>query len=238
MKKQLQLLWKLQTVEQQIEEAQRKQGAYPLELERLQALLKAQEEQQEEEKRRIEELEKERIAMEGELELENERIKRSQLKLLEIKTNKEYQALLKEIEMGKEHNSQREEEIIRMLDEIDQLKTDYASSTERVRKEKKEIEEETAQVKGQMAKVEQDISHWHQTKEEILKETDPDLLKRYNTLKEKRNGIAVVLVKNEGCQGCFVNIPPQMYNEVQKNKEIILCPNCHRILYWENKGVD
>ena len=238
MKKQLQLLWKLQTVEQQIEEAQRKQVAYPLELERLQALLKAQEEQQEEEKRRIEELEKERIAMEGELELENERIKRSQLKLLEIKTNKEYQALLKEIEMGKEHNSQREEEIIRMLDEIDQLKTDYASSTERVLKEKKEIEEETAQVKGQMAKVEQDIGRWYQTKEEILKETDPDLLKRYNTLKEKRNGIAVVLVKNEGCQGCFVNIPPQMYNEVQKNKEIILCPNCHRILYWENKGVD
>jgi len=122
-KKQLQLLWKLQTLEQQIEEAQRKQVAYPLELERLQALFKAQEEQQEAEKRRIEELEKERIAKEGELELENERIKRSQLKLLEIKTNKEYQALLKEIEVGKEHNSQREEEIISMLDEIDQLKS-------------------------------------------------------------------------------------------------------------------
>jgi predicted nucleic acid-binding Zn-ribbon protein len=57
-------------------------------------------------------------------------------------------------------------------------------------------------------------------------------------LKEKRNGIAIVLVKNEGCQGCYVNIPPQMYNEVQKNNEIILCPNCHRILYWENKDID
>jgi predicted nucleic acid-binding Zn-ribbon protein len=236
-KKQLQLLWKLQTVEQQIEEAQRKQVAYPLELEKLHALLTAQEEQQEEERRRIEELEKGRIEMEGELELENERIKRSQLKLLEIKTNKEYQALLKEIEAGKEHNGQREEEIIRMLDEIDQLKTDYATSRERVHKEKEEIEKEAAQVKEQMVKVEQDIDHWQQTREEILKETDADLLKRYTALKEKRNGIAIVLVKNEGCQGCFVNIPPQMYNEVQKNKEIILCPNCHRILYWENKDV-
>jgi predicted nucleic acid-binding Zn-ribbon protein len=238
MKKQLQLLWKLQTVEQQIEEAQRKKVAYPLELERLQALLTAQEEQQEEEKRRIEELEKERIAMEGELELENERIKRSQLKLLEIKTNKEYQALLKEIEMGKEHNSQREEEIIRMLDEIDQFRTDYARTVEGAHEERAAVEKETAMIKGQMVKVEQDIGHWQQTREEILKETDPDLLKRYNTLKEKRNGVAVVLVKNEGCQGCYVNIPPQMYNEVQKNKEIILCPNCHRILYWENKDVD
>jgi predicted nucleic acid-binding Zn-ribbon protein len=235
-KKQLQLLWKLQTVEQQIEEAQSKKVAYPLELERLQALLKAQEVKQEEEKRRIEELEKERMSMEGELELENERIKRSQLKLLEIKTNKEYQALLKEIEMGKEHNSQREEEIIRMLEEIDQLKTDYASTVERTLAGKKEIDEKTAQVKNQMVKVEHDIAQWDQNREEIIKELDPDLLKRYNMLKDKRNGIAVVLVKNEGCQGCYVNIPPQLYNEVQKNKEIILCPNCNRILYWENKG--
>ena len=237
-KKQLQLLWKLQTIEQQIEEAQNDKAMYPLELERLQGLLKAQEEKQAEEKQRIEELEKKRVLMEGELELENERIKRSQLKLLEIKTNKEYQALLKEIGTGKEHNSQREEEIIGMLEEIDQLKTDYASTVERAQKERKEIEEETAKVKGQMAKVVQDIAHLHQTREEIVKEQDPELLKRYNTLKEKRNGIAIVLVKNEGCQGCYVNIPPQMYNEVQKNIEIILCPNCHRILYWENKGVD
>ena len=236
MKKQLQLLWKLQTLEQQIEEARKEKAAYPLELERLQTLLKAQEEKQEAEKWRIEELEKERVTMEGELELESERIKRSHLKLLEIKTNKEYQALLKEIETGKENNSQREEEIIRMLENIDQLKTDYASTVESALKERKKIDEETTKIKGQMVKVEQDINHWHQTREEIVKELDPELLKRYNTLKDKRNGIAVVLVKNEGCQGCYVNIPPQMYNEVQKNKEIILCPNCNRILYWENKG--
>ena len=238
MKKQLQLLWKLQTLEQQIEEAQRKKAAYPLELERLQALLRAQEEEEEEEKRRIEDIEKKRISMEGELELENERIKHSQLKLLEIKTNKEYQALLKEIEIGKEHNSQREEEIIRLLDEIDQLKADYVHTVERAHKERGTIEQETTTIKDQMEKVEHDIGHWHKTREEIIKETDPNLLKQYNTLKEKRNGVAIVLVKNEGCQGCYVNIPPQMYNEVQKNNEIILCPNCHRILYWENKDVE
>jgi predicted nucleic acid-binding Zn-ribbon protein len=237
-KKQLQLLWKLQTVEQQIEEAQKEQLAYPLELERLQELLRAQQERQEEEKRRIEELEKERVAMEGELELESERIKRSQLKLLEIKTNKEYQALLQEIEGGKNRNSQREEEIIGMLEQIDQFKADYVSTVERAQKERGAIEDETTKVKEQMVKVEQDIAHWYQAREEIVKGLDPEHLKRYNTLKEKRNGIAIVLVKNEGCQGCFVNIPPQMYNEVQQHKKIILCPNCNRILYWENESPD
>ena len=238
MKEQLQLLWKLQTLELQIDEAQKKRATYPLEVERLQGLLWAQEEQQEEERKRIEELEKERVTMEGELELESERIKRSQLKLLEIKTNKEYQALLQEIEGGKERNGQREEEIIRVLEEIDRLKAEYAGFVERAQKERVEIEGESATIQEHMAKAERDIAHWQQSREEVVGTLDPELLKRYTTLKEKRDGIAVVKVKNEGCQGCYVNIPPQLYNEVQKNQEIILCPNCHRILYWENKGGD
>jgi predicted nucleic acid-binding Zn-ribbon protein len=237
-KEQLQLLWKLQTVEQQIDEAQKEKESYPLALEELQEMLKAQEEKREDEKRRIEEFEKERLSKEGELELENERIKRSQLKLLEIKTNKEYQALLQEIEGGKKRNGQREEEIIKLLDEIDQLKSNYTDTVEKTQKKRLTIEEETSKIKDKMAKVEQDLLHLHQSKEEILLVLDSELLKRYNTLKAKKNGIAIVLVKNEGCQGCFVNIPPQMYNEVQKNREIILCPNCHRILYWENKPAD
>lgn len=235
-KKQLQLLWKLQTLERQTEEAQTEKESYPLMLERLEGLLKAQEEKKEEEKRRIEELERERIKLEGELEMESERTKRSQFKLLEIKTNKEYQALLKEIEMGKEHSSQQEEEIIRMLDEIDRLKADYASTVERAHKERKEIEEEQAKVREQMVIVEQHITQWQNNREEIVGELDPELVKRYTTLKERRNGIAVVLVRNEGCQGCYVNIPPQLYNEVRKTKEIIVCPNCQRILYWEEKS--
>jgi predicted nucleic acid-binding Zn-ribbon protein len=232
-KGQLHLLWRLQTLERQIEEAQKEKETYPLTLERLEGLLKAQEEKKEEEKTRIEELERERIKLEGELEMETERVKRSQLKLLEIKTNKEYQALLKEIEMGKEHNSQREEEIIRMLDEIDRLKADHASTVERAHSEREEIEQEQTRVREQMVIVEQHMTQWHHNREEIVEELDPELVKRYTTLKERRNGIAVVLVRNEGCQGCFVNIPPQLYNEVQKNKEIIVCPNCQRILYWE-----
>jgi predicted nucleic acid-binding Zn-ribbon protein len=232
-REQLQLLWRLQTLERQLEEAQKEKETYPLMRERLEGMIKALEEKKEEEKGRIEELERERVKLEGELEMETERIKRSQLKLLEIKTNKEYQALLKEIDMGKEHNSQREEEIIKMLDEIDRLKTDHTGTVEMAHRERKEMEEEQARIGEQMIVVEQHMTQWHHSREETLRELDPELVKRYTTLKERRNGIAVVLVRDEGCQGCYVNIPPQLYNEVQKNKEIIVCPNCQRILYWE-----
>ena len=65
-----------------------------------------------------------------------------------MKTNKEYQALLTEIETLKEINSQREVEILEIMDEIDELKKEYGrmggelqEMEERIGAEKKRIEE-------------------------------------------------------------------------------------------------
>jgi hypothetical protein len=73
-------------------------------------------------------------------------------------------------------------------------------------------------------------------KEALSKQIESKLLKLYHTLKEKRHGVGVVNVKHETCQGCFVNVPPQMFIEVQKNNALIRCPNCNRILYWDGDG--
>lgn len=235
-REQLRRLWRLQMLERKLAQAQQEMGSFPLRLESLQGLLRGLEEEKEREKKRIEQLERDRIKMEGELEMERERLKRSQLKLLEVKTNKEYQALLKEIEIGQEHNSQREEEVIRLLDEIDRLKAGYAALLDRAQKERDEIEKEQARIRETAATVQMQISDWEKERDELMHMLDAELLRRYTMLKDKRNGIAVVLVKDEGCQGCYVNIPPQLYNEVKKNQEVIACPNCQRILYWEDGG--
>jgi predicted nucleic acid-binding Zn-ribbon protein len=36
-----------------------------------------------------------------------------------------------------------------------------------------------------------------------------------------------------------MSIPPQQYNELQKATTTMnTCPNCNRILYWENRNSD
>jgi predicted nucleic acid-binding Zn-ribbon protein len=34
------------------------------------------------------------------------------------------------------------------------------------------------------------------------------------------------------CGGCHIRIPPQSFNELQKGKQILGCPNCQRIIFW------
>ena len=61
----------------------------------------------------------------------------------------------------------------------------------------------------------------------------PDVRRRYEMIKVRRNGVAVVSARSAICSGCNMNLPPQLFNELQRSDELIYCPNCNRIIYWE-----
>ena len=50
-------------------------------------------------------------------------------------------------------------------------------------------------------------------------------------LRTRRNGKAVVGVVNGICQGCFMSIPPQHFNDILKGDRMLNCPTCQRILF-------
>jgi predicted nucleic acid-binding Zn-ribbon protein len=236
LREQLELLWELQKIDLTLNRIKEERDRFPKEMKKLDERQNIEKEKIQKEREKIESLEKERRQKERRLNTEQEKIKRAEGRMFEVKTNKEYQALLSEIEAIKGATSQEEEEILQILEEIDELKKDLlkrekevTTTLEKIEREKKKIQE----------KIDQDDGLWKEQKErrEVLsKQLESGLFKLYNTLKEKRLGVGVVNVKDETCQGCFVNIPPQMFIEVQKNNAIIRCPNCNRILYWEGDG--
>jgi predicted nucleic acid-binding Zn-ribbon protein len=54
----------------------------------------------------------------------------------------------------------------------------------------------------------------------------------YEQIFDRRGGNAVVAARNGICSGCRMHIPPQLYNELQKYRDIRQCPNCRRIWFW------
>jgi predicted nucleic acid-binding Zn-ribbon protein len=231
---QLRLLRELQDVDLQLKAIEADKERYPIEMKNLDEKLASEQEMFKKKKERIELLEKERRQKEGDLDLEQERIRKAQSKLYDVKTNKEYQALLMEIDTLKEINSQREIEILEIMDEIDGLKREY----EIMEKEMLEAEERTAEEKKRLeeslGKADSALSSKKRKRTMITKKISPELMVLYLTLKEKRR-TAVVPARFGACQGCNVKIPPQMFNEVQRSEAIIVCPSCNRILYWEDK---
>jgi predicted nucleic acid-binding Zn-ribbon protein len=230
---QLELLWELQKIDLGLKSIKEEKDRYPKEMKKLDEKQKVERERIEKEKEKIESLEKTRRQKEGQLNLEQEKIKRAEGKMFEVKTNKEYQALLSEIDALKEANSRMEEEILRIMDEIDELKKDLSKREKDVGATLEKIEAERKKLQEKMAHDEKVWDGQMERREVLSKQIESKLVKLYNTLKEKRQGVGVVSVKHETCQGCFVNVPPQMFIEVQKNIALIRCPHCNRILYWE-----
>jgi len=235
LKEQLELLWELQKIDLGLKNIKEERDQYPKEMKKLDEKHNIERERIQKEREKLELLEKERRQKEKQLISEQDKIKRAEGRMFEVKTNKEYQAILTEIDAIKGAASLTEEEILQIMEEIDELKKDLLKREKEMAANLEKIERERKKIQERMA---QDDEAWKRNTErrEILsKQLESKLFKLYNTLKEKRQGIGVVSVKNETCQGCFVNVPPQLFIEVQRNNALIRCPHCNRILYWEGE---
>jgi hypothetical protein len=236
LREQLDLLWELQRIDLDLKGMKEERDRFPGAKRELEEKKKIEKDRIQKEREKIELLEKERRRREGNLMTEQDRIKRAEGRMFEVKTNKEYQALLAEIEGIKETTGREEEEILQVLEEIDELKKDLGKREKELAAILAKIESEEKTIEERMAQNDRVWKTRNERRDVVSKHLESKLFKLYNTLKEKRQGIGVVGVKQETCQGCFVHIPPQMFIEVQKNNALIRCPNCNRILYWEGNG--
>lgn len=232
MEQELKTIYEAQGIDLQIIENEKKIHSTPQKLEEMDQEINVMRERVGKEQEIIEELEKERKKKEKELEMEKEKIKKFESKLYEVKTNKEYQALLKEIETAKQANDKEEEEIIEIMVRVEELKQDFGSTSEKLKEIQKIAEVERSKLQKEMESIDKIILELKQQRDSLLSVIDDDLRKTYSMLIERRNGLAVVNVKNGVCLGCFMNIPPQLFIEATKNSRVILCPSCNRIFYF------
>jgi predicted nucleic acid-binding Zn-ribbon protein len=185
-------------------------------------------------KQRRSSLEKKKREKEDELDNINEKIKKLKARIAEIKTNKEYQAHLKEIESVEKERYTVEDEILLVMEEIDASSKEIESEEAKLRTEKDKIEAFKKQLEKEMLEAEKELLTLKETRSRIVDDIDKDTYHQYIVLVESCDGVAVTEAKEAICQGCNMNIPPQLFVEIKKNEEIINCPQCRRILYYKN----
>ena len=187
--------------------------------------------------REFEEKQKQKREKDRQLQTGVETLKRARDRLSEVKTNKEYQSLLKEIEIAEEKNSALEDEILSLLDFLDGLEKENKLKEGEFNRLRQDYEEEKQRITREMESLDEGLNHCIRKRDEIKKEIPADVIKKYEKIKIVGHGLAVVPVWKEVCYGCHMAIPPQMYNELQTSDEIMTCPNCNRIIYWEDRSV-
>lgn len=189
----------------------------------------------EENKKRYEDVLAKHKELESRLKKGSDSLSKAKDRLGEVKTNKEYQAMLKEIENIETKNSEIETEIICLLEEIDTRKGLFQEKEKSKEQHNRKYDVERQNIIREIDSLDEKILMCSQELKKILESIPKDITKRYDMIKAVNHGTAVVSVWKGVCGGCFMNIPPQLYNELQKTDDLISCPNCSRIIYWQNK---
>ncbi|HLK90762.1 MAG TPA: C4-type zinc ribbon domain-containing protein [Polyangia bacterium] len=154
-------------------------------------------------------------------------------KLAQAKNSKEYMAAQREIEQRREGLTNREGEIAKLVEAVDAKKKLLADKAGDVEALKASIAKDGEAARERMGEIEAQIAKLRGEREKLAAAVKPDVLKRYSNIRMRR-GLAVVSVRNGTCQGCNMNIPPQLFIVIQRGQTIETCPSCHRIIYWED----
>ena len=183
----------------------------------------------------IEDLKKSYRELESESKINAEMIVKSNEKLRAVKTNKEYQSTLKEIEEIRKKNSSVEDRMLEQLEKIEsaeavvkQKETELSDFIQSCNEKK-----ETLAAKAQRER--QALETLNEKKRQISVKADPKMIVVLDDVKKKVRGMPVVPAQQAICMGCHMNIPAQLFNELQRFDQLRFCPHCHRIIYWKEQ---
>jgi uncharacterized protein len=154
-------------------------------------------------------------------------------KLSQAKNSKEYMAAQREIDQRREGLTAREGEIAKLVEAVESKKKLLAERAKDVDTLRTSIEKDGEAAKVRMDELQAKIDEIRAERDKLAADVKPEVLKRYSNIRMRR-GLAVVSVRNGTCQGCNMNIPPQLYIVIQRGQTIETCPSCHRIIYWED----
>jgi len=177
------------------------------------------------------EMEKLRAAKDRVLLDEGKKAVDKRMRMNRIKNIKELQALQREIDLMRQANGELEEELITIMQQMDGIKAQTQIKEAEMAALNEEWETQQQALGTQITGIDRAVTEAASRRQIIAAQITGDLISRYELIFSRRGGTAVVEVSGGICQGCYMNIPPQLSNEIVRSDKVHLCPSCQRIVY-------
>lgn len=230
MKKKLQLLEELQTIDCVVDDKQAAQAVHQAEINELEQRLTAARSALAGEQASLAEIQCAKEELEVGLQTEQDNIKRSETNMKEIRTNKEFQAVGREIAAARKQVAELEEQILQKTGQLEELQAVIDAHSAELASLEAAADSGRHERQGAIGELQAAIDAAVANRERIVKELSSSVVRRYTQLRSQRRGQALAEAREGSCQGCNMQLPPQLYNTLFKCDELYFCPHCQRIL--------
>lgn len=169
-------------------------------------------------------------AAERELKEKEDSLFKAEGKMMEVKTNVEYQAALKENEVQKQAKAILEDRVLGLLNEMEEQKGLLKAIEQEFRTYEQGILEKKKQLTDEHQQLIKQLEEILRKRQAVADQLDPTTSQLYKRIVATAKSGAIAVADQGRCQGCNIQIRPQIYNEVLGHKAIHRCGNCGRIL--------
>ncbi|MGP1586871.1 MAG: zinc ribbon domain-containing protein [Treponemataceae bacterium] len=169
---------------------------------------------------------------------------RSEKGMDNITTHREYEALDKEINEAKELEQSlrkelqiKEKSLAELNDKLDKEQALIKSTEEELFAKKTSLDNKIAQSNDKLSAL---VLEEKKLVDEIeaVPNVDNEIIFKFKRIVKSKHNKGIVAVKGNVCEGCHMILPNQFANDVRNGEEIVFCPYCSRILFYEETSGD
>jgi uncharacterized protein len=148
-----------------------------------------------------------------------------------VRNPKDLLGLKHEAESLKARIADKEDTLLEIMAQVEELETQEKSSNQKVNELKQEWQQRQQTLVQKREELKTELVRLSERQEEMSQQIEPKALGLYQQLKKTRDP-AVAIVQQGQCQGCHMTLPIGQWQKA-KAGEIVQCSNCSRILYME-----
>jgi predicted nucleic acid-binding Zn-ribbon protein len=149
-----------------------------------------------------------------------------------VKKNEEYTALLHEIAGVKKRASDRETELLTLMDTEERRQAEKPAIEKELAATEAEASRRLAAIAAEEALDQKKVDNVEAERAALLANLGPAIKTRYERIRTSKGGRAVVPILKGACGGCFRGQPPQMLQEARRGDRLLTCEGCGRLLIW------
>lgn len=150
-----------------------------------------------------------------------------------VKNPKTMQDMQHEIVALKRRVGELEDALLEVMVTLEDAEVQLQSAEDALGKATQESEHLNADLIREQASLTGKFAELKAKRESALKHIDPELLKAYTTLRQRRVPSPVALMQGRTCSVCGVEQTTSLAEEVRRGDRIVVCANCERILVYK-----
>jgi predicted nucleic acid-binding Zn-ribbon protein len=153
-----------------------------------------------------------------------------------VRNEKEYTAVLREIDTTRKHIGTLETDILKRMEELENLDVELAARAPDVERMRAEVDSILGALDKERDAANRQLSEFSERRKKLAGQMSRPLFASYDRMSRLGRGQALAEVGSDRiCAACRVRVRPKIFSDVRKGDQLVTCENCGRILYYRNQ---